>query len=112
MTTTVLFLCPHHAAKSVIAAAYFNRLAQQRGLPVRADSAGTDPADVVSPVVMDLLRRESIDVSDHQPRQVTQTDLTQAQRIIWSARRARGINSNRVPSAVRRVSKGQGGREG
>ncbi len=82
MTTTVLFLCPHHAAKSVIAAAYFNRLAQQCGLPVRADSAGTDPAEVVSPAVVDLLRGEGIDVSALRPRRATQTDMAEAQRII------------------------------
>ena len=28
----VLFLCPHNAAKSVLAVAEFNRLAQQRGM--------------------------------------------------------------------------------
>ena len=32
MKSTVLFLCPHHAAKSVLAEAYFNRLAQEAGV--------------------------------------------------------------------------------
>src|SRR5258706_13125822 len=82
MTSTILFLCPHHAAKSVIAEAYFNRLAKQYDFPLRGDSAGTDPAEAVSPAVVDLLRAEGIDVSGHQPRQVTERELTQAQRII------------------------------
>lgn len=82
MTSTILFLCPHHAAKSVIAAAYFNRLAQQHQLPFAADSAGTEPADTVSTAVSEMLRSESIDVSQHQPRLVTHDKLTQAYRVI------------------------------
>jgi arsenate reductase len=82
MTSTILFLCPHHAAKSVIAEAYFTRLAKQYDLPLRGDSAGTDPAEAVSPAVVDLLRSEGIDVSGRQPRHVTESELSQAQRII------------------------------
>ena len=82
MANTILFLCPHHAAKSVIAEAYFNRLAQQYNLPMRGDSAGTDPEAAVSPAVADLLRSDGIDVSGHKPRLVTQDDLAQALRII------------------------------
>lgn len=37
---TVLFMCPHGAAKSVLASAYFQHLAKERGLNVRVDSAG------------------------------------------------------------------------
>ena len=38
---TVLFMCPHGAAKSVLASSYFERLAKERGLNVRVESAGT-----------------------------------------------------------------------
>lgn len=82
MTQTVLFLCPHHAAKSVIAAAYFERLAREMGLDVRAESAGTEPDKAVMPVVVDLLLTEGIDVSGHQPRLVTAKQLAGAARII------------------------------
>jgi arsenate reductase len=82
MTNTILFLCPHHAAKSVIAEAYFNRLARQHNLPLQGDSAGTDPEASVSPAVAELLRNEGIDVSGHRPRLVTQDELMQALRII------------------------------
>ena len=40
---TVLFVCEHGAAKSVVAAAHFNKLAAERGLPFRAISRGTAP---------------------------------------------------------------------
>jgi protein-tyrosine-phosphatase len=47
----LLFLCPHNAAKSVIAAAYCERLAAERDVTLRATSAGTDPDPGVSPSV-------------------------------------------------------------
>ena len=46
---TVVFMCPHGAAKSVLASAYFERLAKERGLNVRVESAGTDPDPTASP---------------------------------------------------------------
>ena len=55
MKQTILFLCPHNATKSVIAAAYFNRLATELQLSFVGDSAGTDPSDSVSPVVTAML---------------------------------------------------------
>jgi hypothetical protein len=40
---TILFICEHGAAKSVIAAAYFDILAGERGLKYRATFRGTNP---------------------------------------------------------------------
>lgn len=82
MTETILFLCPHHAAKSVIAEAYFNRIAQHNKLPYVADSAGTEPDETVSPAVAAMLLTEGIDVSNHQPRLVTAAELNQAACVI------------------------------
>jgi arsenate reductase (thioredoxin) len=82
MTQTIIFLCPHAAAKSVIAAAYFNRLARERGLDFVADAAGTDPQEAVSPAVVKLLGEEGIDVSQHKPRRVTELELKTAYRIV------------------------------
>ncbi len=75
MSRTVLFLCPHNAAKSVIAAADFDRLAAERGLAARADSAGTEPDPGPAPAVVAALGNEGIDVSGHRPRRVTAADL-------------------------------------
>ena len=58
-TPTVLFLCPHGAAKSVLASAYFERMAKERGLNVRVESAGTDPDPTVSPAVAAHLTRQA-----------------------------------------------------
>ena len=59
---TVLFLCPHNAAKSVIAGAYCERLAGERGVILRATSAGADPDPGVSPGVAGALLAEGIAV--------------------------------------------------
>ncbi len=79
---TVLFLCPHNAAKSVIAAAYFERLASQNNLDFCATSAGTEPDAATAPAVVDLLRSEGLDVSAHLPRRVTCEELIGAFRVV------------------------------
>ena len=45
----VLFVCLHGAAKSVIAAAHFRRLAAARGLAIDAVAAGTEPDGELAP---------------------------------------------------------------
>ena len=79
---TILFLCPHNAAKSVLAAAYFDQLARDHGLAYRAASAGTSPDAGPSPAVVAMLRDEGVDVAGHRPRSVTSQDLISAERVI------------------------------
>jgi arsenate reductase len=79
---TVLFVCLHGGAKSVIAAEYFKRLAGERGLPLGAESAGIEPyADVPLPVV-DGLARDGFDVKHYVPRQLQPQQLTMASRVV------------------------------
>jgi arsenate reductase len=82
MSDAILFLCPHSAAKSVMAAAYFQQLADQRQLAVTANFAGTEPDATVSPAVMELLRVDGLDVTGLSPRLVTAEELTHAWRVI------------------------------
>src|SRR5262245_49931460 len=82
MSETILFLCPHNAAKSVLAAAYCQHLAAQGGLAVQVTSAGTEPDATVSPAVVALLRAEGLDVAQHRPRHVTREELGAASRVI------------------------------
>ena len=79
---TIIFLCPHNAAKSVIAAAYWERLAAQRGLPIQATSAGTAPDPEVAPRVAATLLTEGLDVRAHRPRRITREELGGAWRVI------------------------------
>jgi protein-tyrosine-phosphatase len=79
---TVVFVCEHGAAKSVIAAAHFNRLAAERGLPFRAVSRGTKPDDVVAPGVRTGLASEGIDVSTWRPTAISDQDVRQAAQVV------------------------------
>ncbi len=78
----VLFLCPHGAAKSVLASAYFQRVARERGLNMRVESAGTDPDPEVSPRVSDHLKKGGFDVPVAKPRRVTEADMAAADVVI------------------------------
>ena len=82
MSQMVVFMCPHNSAKSVIAAAYFQDLADRQGLSWHAISAGTEPSSAVAPAVVEVLRREGIDVAGYQPRRVTQEELGTAARVV------------------------------
>jgi protein-tyrosine-phosphatase len=79
---TVLFMCPHGAAKSVLASAYFERLAKERGLNVRVESAGTDPDATVSPAVSAHLERQGYPVPASNPRKVNSKDFASADVVI------------------------------
>jgi arsenate reductase (thioredoxin) len=77
--STILFLCQHGGAKSVIAASYFNRA----GLPFRAVAAASEePYEEVLPPVVELLGREGIDVSDFTPRRVEPGDVDAATKVV------------------------------
>ena len=79
---TVLFMCPHGAAKSVLASAYFQRVARERGLNVRVETAGTDPDPEVSPRVADHLKKGGLEVPVAKPRRVTEADMAAADVVI------------------------------
>jgi arsenate reductase (thioredoxin) len=78
----VLFLCPHGAAKSVLASAYFQRLAKERGLNVRVESAGTEPEPAVSAGVATHLKQNGYVVPIGKPRAVTPHELATADVVI------------------------------
>lgn len=81
-TPTVVFVCLHGAAKSVLAAAYFERLAAEQGANLRATAAGLDPDPEVSPRVAQALLEEGLDVCGHRPRRVTRGELARAWRVV------------------------------
>ena len=88
---TVLFVCEHGAAKSVIAAAEFNRLAEQRGLAWRATFRGTNPEASIAPAVAASLARDGLHVQG-EPSLVTAADVASATHVVTFA--------NKLPVAV------------
>lgn len=79
---TVLFVCLHGAAKSVIAAVEFERLAREHGAVARAVFAGTEPDPEIAPVVVARLLEDGIDLRGLRPRRVTREDVAQASRVV------------------------------
>jgi arsenate reductase len=80
---TVVFVCEHGAAKSVVAAAHFNRLAQERGLKVRAISRGTVPDPSVPEFIRNGLKGDGAPVaSSFVPTRITPGDAAAAVRVV------------------------------
>jgi arsenate reductase len=78
----ILFICPHGAAKSVLASAYFQRMAKERGLNVMVDFAGTEPDRAVAPKVAERLKARGYPPPTSQPRRVTPEDVASADMVI------------------------------
>ncbi len=78
----VLFVCLHGAAKSVIGAAHFRRLAAARGLGIDAVAAGTEPDQELAPGAVKGLAADGLSATPSRPRPVTRYDLESAARIV------------------------------
>jgi arsenate reductase len=78
----VVFVCEHGAAKSVIAAAYFNKLAGEKGLNHQAMARGTNPDPTLSPHTVTGLLEDGLSPGESVPRKLTVADVEAAQRII------------------------------
>jgi protein-tyrosine-phosphatase len=78
----VVFVCLHGAAKSVVAAAHFRRLAAARGLAVDAVAAGTEPDPELAAGAVKGLAGEGLQPAPSRPRPVTLHDLETAKRVV------------------------------
>jgi len=78
----VLFVCQHGAAKSVVGAAHFRRLAGERGLGIDAAAAGTAPDAELGPRAVKGLADEGLRAQPARPRPVTLHDLRTAVRVV------------------------------
>src|SRR5205809_7989787 len=88
---TVVFVCLHGAAKSLIAATLFQRLADERGLAVRSTLAGTEPDPAIQPNVVARLLEEGVDVRPLRPRRVPRDELAIAWRVVSFGRVLAGL---------------------
>jgi protein-tyrosine-phosphatase len=82
LQSRVLFVCLHGAAKSVVAAAHFRRLAAARGLQVGAVAAGTEPDTELAPAAVKGLASEGLTAAPARPRPVTLYDRDSAARVV------------------------------
>ncbi|RPJ21625.1 MAG: hypothetical protein EHM33_25620 [Chloroflexi bacterium] len=78
----VVFVCEHGAAKSVLAAAYFNQLASEMGTNLRAVARGTNPDNQLSPQAIKGLSEDGLTPTESVPQKLTEADLQSAQRVV------------------------------
>lgn len=78
----IVFVCEHGAAKSVIAAAYFNKLAAEAGMGFRATARGTNPDQELSSIAISGLRKDGLTPTETVPQKLSMADVESAQRIV------------------------------
>jgi arsenate reductase (thioredoxin) len=78
----IIFVCEHGAAKSVIAAAYFNKLARERNLEYEAVCRGNVPDADVSPSAKEGLMMDKLFDKVTPPTKLAISDTVNAERIV------------------------------
>lgn len=79
---TILFVCEHGSAKSIIATAHFNRLAKAEGINVRAISRGINPDSTIPKAINDHLIADGLKRHIGDPIQLTDSDLNNSEYVI------------------------------
>lgn len=78
----ILFVCTHGAARSPIAAAYFNKIAKEEGLNFRAIFRGTEPDSTLTKGTTEGLKKDGFKISEWKPELVSENDISNAHQII------------------------------
>ena len=78
----VLFVCTHNAGRSQMAKAIFNQMAQKHGVPLRAESAGTGPANRLHANVVQTMGEVGLALSNEKPQLLTSEIVEKAERVI------------------------------
>ena len=80
--SVIIFVCEHGAAKSILAAAYFNKLAQERNLSLHAIARGTHPDEEISPITVAGLHEDGLTPNESVPQKLSLEEIESAQQII------------------------------
>jgi arsenate reductase (thioredoxin) len=79
---TIIFVCEHGAAKSIIAASYFNKLANEKGLKFTAIARGTNPDETLSPITVQGLQKDGVAITETQPKKITIEEIKSAHLLV------------------------------
>ena len=93
----VLYVCVHNAGRSQMAEAFTNHLARERGLPVTAESAGTEAGAQINPVAVAMMREIGISLDGHYPKMLTQEMADRADRIVTMGC---GVEADKCPARI------------
>lgn len=78
----IVFVCEHGAAKSILAAAYFNKLVREKGLNLKAVARGTNPDQSLALQTVKGLHADGLTPTESVPRKLSVAEVESAQRII------------------------------
>jgi protein-tyrosine-phosphatase len=78
----ILFVCEHGAARSTIATAYFNKLAEEQGLNYQAIFRATNPDSTLMPATIIGLKEDGFNINNWAPKLVSQMDIDSASQIV------------------------------
>jgi len=78
----VIFVCEHGSAKSIVAAAHFNKLAAEQHLNLRAIARGTHPDKEIAPKAVQGLQEDGLIPTEPMPQELSQADVSGAVRIV------------------------------
>ncbi len=78
----ILFVCTHGAARSPIAAAYFNKLSKEQNLKYRAIFRGTEPDSILTKGTILGLKKDGFDIEDWKPKKVDLYDIEKAYKTV------------------------------
>jgi arsenate reductase (thioredoxin) len=78
----VVFVCEHGAAQSIVAAAYFNKLATEKNIPYRAIARGTTPQEELSVSAVSGLRADGLTPSERKPAKLSVEEVSRAARVV------------------------------
>jgi len=81
-THQILFVCEHGSAKSMIAAAYFNKYAKDKNLSWEAISRGTSPDQEMSAKTKELLKGDKLYDKNLKPHKLSQADVNNAEQVV------------------------------
>ncbi len=85
---TILFVCVHNSGRSQMAEAFVNKLAAGQE---KAASAGTEPAEAIDSVVVEVMREVGIDISHQKPKKLTLEMIGQVNKVITMGCGVEGI---------------------
>src|SRR5689334_13105305 len=78
----IIFVCEHGAAKSVIAATYFNKIAKEKNLNLHAIARGTNPDKELSQNAVAGLRRDGLRPAESAPQKLFTAEIESAQQVV------------------------------
>jgi ABC-type sugar transport system substrate-binding protein len=79
---TIVFVCLHGSVKSQMAAAHFNRIAKERGLPYTAISRGIEVDSSIPPRIRDELSQEGLAPLNDVPQPLTAAEAAGAVKVV------------------------------